>query len=374
MVKKYVVYIYIIKNKIDKDKVYIGQTRTSIKQRWTQHKSAVKNKKNNYTVLYNAMSKYGIDNFEISCIDTIEEETKDVLISRLNELEMRYISEYNSLIPNGYNMTKGGDSTSVRNCKSVTSYFYDGTKDRTFENASEASRFYSNNNISNPGHIIQRCNGNSQYCYNRIWRYFQDSFDKFPINISKSELENGVYTPVDKYTFNGEIVKSYKSISDAINDDEQVKNPSPIRLCCEGKYNQAYGYVWRYSGDLFEKYSWKENQQYTAVDAYDINGNFLKSFKCIEDALDFYNIGTNRHIIDCCNGKRKLCNNMVWRFKGDPFDKYSLERKIRKDSLVFNRYDLNNNFIETIKSTKNLNSSPAIILDCCNGNMTHVGD
>lgn len=369
---KYIGYIYIIKNKLDKSKVYIGQTRTTIEKRWTQHKSASRCKPKN-SVLYNAMNKYGVDNFEIFQLEKIEKENKECLVNKLNELEIYYIKYYNSIVPNGYNITKGGYNSSIRLQKSVTSYFYNGEIDKVFESASEASRFYSKNEKSDATHIIRCCNGESNYCYQRIWRFSEDSFDKFPVTISKEKLENGKLQPVDKYTLDKKFIKSYDSISDAIKDDDQVKNPSPIKQCCDGILNQAYGYIWRFKNDDVNEHEWKD-KNYTAVDAYSIDGKLLNSFKSISDAQKFYKIISNSHIIGCCNGQRNTCNNMVWRYKGDPFDKYDISRKKRKDQLIFNRYDLQNRFIETIYGSRQLPNSSDIIIDCCNGLRTHVKD
>lgn len=50
------------------------------------------------------MAEYGIEKFEISKMEEVEN------ITNLNEREKFYISEFNSLVPNGYNLTSGGNS------------------------------------------------------------------------------------------------------------------------------------------------------------------------------------------------------------------------------------------------------------------------
>jgi hypothetical protein len=52
------------------------------------------------------MLEYGVEKFSVEKI--CECDTKDV-----GDTEIRYIQEYNTLIPNGYNMQKGGDSRAV---------------------------------------------------------------------------------------------------------------------------------------------------------------------------------------------------------------------------------------------------------------------
>lgn len=92
-------FIYKITNKIN-DKVYIGQTSKTIKKRWQQHKC---NSSKNYfgqVVLYQAINKYGIENFVIEPIEEIDN-------SQLDEREKYWIKYYDSY-NNGYNATLGG--------------------------------------------------------------------------------------------------------------------------------------------------------------------------------------------------------------------------------------------------------------------------
>lgn len=89
--------IYKITNQVN-GKVYIGQS-IHINHRWSQHKNEAKNDRCN-TLLYNAMKKYGIDNFSFEIIE-------ECLPEQLNEREVYWISQYNSF-QEGYNMTPGG--------------------------------------------------------------------------------------------------------------------------------------------------------------------------------------------------------------------------------------------------------------------------
>lgn len=95
-------YIYKITNTIN-NKVYIGQTKTSIKKRWNAHKTRYND--NNRQGIYSAMRKYGIDNFKI-------EKIVECPIEDLDEMEKFYIKKYNSFY-NGYNLTFGGEGSST---------------------------------------------------------------------------------------------------------------------------------------------------------------------------------------------------------------------------------------------------------------------
>lgn len=103
-------------------KSYIGQTVSHRKNkgkyrpfgslgRFKDHISEATNntKKKQCTYLNNAIRKYGENQFEYKLIEQCD-------ISKLNELEIMYIDKYNTLCPNGYNLTKGG------NCGNCGSY------------------------------------------------------------------------------------------------------------------------------------------------------------------------------------------------------------------------------------------------------------
>ena len=93
--------IYKIYNNIN-EKLYIGQTINTIDYRFKKHLSEI-NSTTSCSALYSAFKKYGKENFQIELIIS-----GDFTPEVLNELEIFYIKEYNSLSPNGYNLQSGG--------------------------------------------------------------------------------------------------------------------------------------------------------------------------------------------------------------------------------------------------------------------------
>lgn len=91
--------IYKITN-IKTGKVYIGKTTKSLNDRLQGHINNA-DKGNNFKLSL-AIRKYGKENFIIEPIDFAE------TCDELNEKEIHYIGEYNSL-EDGYNMTMGGE-------------------------------------------------------------------------------------------------------------------------------------------------------------------------------------------------------------------------------------------------------------------------
>lgn len=96
-------YIYCYKNKIN-GKCYIGKT-NNISQRKNRHRRNAFVDKNTLP-FYNALRKYGEDNFEFSILD--EFHLEDIIF----DLEIFYISAYKSNNQNyGYNITSGGEGS-----------------------------------------------------------------------------------------------------------------------------------------------------------------------------------------------------------------------------------------------------------------------
>lgn len=92
--------IYIIRNTIN-DKVYIGQTKVSLKLRFQNHLSAARRGKD--YVIGKAIRKYGERNFYIELLE-------ECTVEELNDREQYWISYFNSTDNKfGYNISIGGN-------------------------------------------------------------------------------------------------------------------------------------------------------------------------------------------------------------------------------------------------------------------------
>jgi len=137
-------YVYKIENKINGD-FYIGKTKNSIQYRWSQHKGD--HKRMYKSKLYNAFSKYGIENFEIYSIETCKN------LSHLDEREIYWIE----VLEPAYNIAKGGtggwiydqtgktwkikDTSRMKKPKTVTDKVIEGRKKLSGGNNYQ-SKFY----------------------------------------------------------------------------------------------------------------------------------------------------------------------------------------------------------------------------------------
>ena len=96
--------IYKATNKLD-GKCYIGQSTFDLDKRKGEHLRGSRRQRPKY-YLHRAIKKHGMDNFEWAVL--AECDTRD----EMNKTEMKFIEQYKSLAPNGYNsimMALGGD-------------------------------------------------------------------------------------------------------------------------------------------------------------------------------------------------------------------------------------------------------------------------
>ncbi len=97
--------IYIIRNTVN-EKVYIGQTSQSVRERFNQHMKPSTQKARGTYKLYNAIRKYGKDKFMVETLETGIPERE------IDRKEEEYIKKYDSYF-NGYNSTTGGDGRTI---------------------------------------------------------------------------------------------------------------------------------------------------------------------------------------------------------------------------------------------------------------------
>lgn len=110
-------YIYVITNKLN-GKQYVGKTSFSIEKRWNEHVHDYTRRRNEKRPLYNAMNKYGIENFAIEQLEECAREVSE-------EREQYWIKQLGTF-SNGYNATYGGEGKSYLNYKKILA-LYDNT-------------------------------------------------------------------------------------------------------------------------------------------------------------------------------------------------------------------------------------------------------
>lgn len=93
--------IYKITNLVN-SKVYVGQTRQKLEKRINQH---INNSKMAKAGIDAAIRKYGWENFKVEVLEICP-------IDKLDEREVFWIAELDSMAPKNYNLTRGGNNNS----------------------------------------------------------------------------------------------------------------------------------------------------------------------------------------------------------------------------------------------------------------------
>lgn len=208
--------IYCITNLIN-NKRYVGKTTLTVEERFRQHCKDSYREKCEKRPLYDAMNKYGIENFIAEELEQVQDE------SELDKREIYWINELQTYGSNGYNATKGGDGKIL--------YDYNEIID-----------------LINLGYTASQVSKKIGCCKDIVYRVAKAHGIKLRRNNSKL---------VAQYDIAGNFVQLFFSTEEAgrwilDNCKPSCKNPSPsIRKCCEEKehYNSAYGYIWKYLPD-----------------------------------------------------------------------------------------------------------------------------
>lgn len=206
--------IYVITNKIN-EKKYVGQTSYTTKIRWQQHVQDIW--RYDYP-LYRALRKYGVENFEIECLEECRNE-------ELNTREIYYIEKYDAYT-SGYNCTLGGEGRKIEFDKEEVIRLW--------------TLGYSISHVSNTVGIYPEAI--------RLFLYSQ--------GISKEEVLKRSYTYKQKKTcqidyHSREIVRVHDSVVAAANF--LGGDRSSVSAVCFGTIPFAYGFVWRFWDEISEE-------------------------------------------------------------------------------------------------------------------------
>lgn len=233
-------YIYKFTNRIN-GKVYIGQT-YNLQTRLNSHKSKALNTKNKF---YNAVRKYGWENFELSILSTITANTKEDLSILLDKLEIEYIRQYNSY-KSGYNSTLGGHSK--RGYK-LSEEFSEKCKSRAYSDDTRKKMSISAKNriISEETRLKLR---------NSAIKRNLSKYRELTTSSRNKAIKRALGVPVLQLDINFNIINRFDSISDAIKYIKNSISPNLTlvgirkglsRHCTDETKKLLYkGFIWKY--------------------------------------------------------------------------------------------------------------------------------
>ena len=230
--------IYKVTNTIN-GKIYIGKT-SQFKERKWQHERCYEKEDCRF---HRAIQYYGKDKFNWEIID----ETNS--LDKAYELEKKYIKEYNSYHPNGYNMTKGGAGGSMGNARPVVRLTLNGEFVKRYDSAGEAKAdgFHSSD-------VLLVCKGVNRSC-KRCLFMFEDEYNMYGPRKYQAPKSHRA-TPVIQCDLNGNFVKEFPSVAKA--SEETGACRTTISGVLTGHYKSANGFIFVYKDDFpikdIEKY------------------------------------------------------------------------------------------------------------------------
>lgn len=371
-IDKYEGYIYCIYNKLNSSS-YIGQTTRTIEARFKSHKVGSKNFKRSI-YLYSDVDIFGWDNFDVFEIEKITTDTLSELKTLLDEKEIFYIAKYNTLYPNGYNISKGGWilPNTFDSCK-VYKFDLDGNILAEYDSMSDAAY---NNNISQSD-ISNCCNGKKIVTAGGYrWSKTKDLAD---VEIKPHKKR------VVMYDLNGNMLKIFRSSTDAsISVFKDKSKRSGISKCVNGENKTAYGYIWRYYEDVLDNNNniksnigcdvviksntrSKTDANNIRVCKFNLNGEYIRTYSSIKEASTDSDVGYNS-IRACLNGKQNIAGGFRWKV----FDNnYSIEIKENKKKKKVHQFDLFGEYVASYESLAKASESTNIcyssIQKCASG-------
>lgn len=345
----YIGYIYVIKNDIN-DKLYIGQTRVSLKRRFNGHlqKSRVEKPK---TVISKAIKKYGESHFYIEELLHVHNSNLDELVDDLNFYEIFMINKYETTVDKGgYNVSLGGDVFKGL-AKKIDVYSEDGDFIVTFDSVSSAAEYY-NTNVSSISNV---CLGKHPRHLDMIFRFHGDSFDKYK---TSTDVRRRIY----QFSKNGELLNIFhgtKEIYDNIGiwiKANAIGNP----------WRTFGGYWWSYN-NIF---NYQGNYHESPIDVYTMSGILIGQYHSM---AEFARIGKYevKSISKVCSGQKANYKKLVFRYMGESFNKYPIAKIVNPihNTKSVNQYSKNGEFIKTYKcisdATRCFTDKPSSSINMC---------
>lgn len=301
--------IYLIyKHTAPNGKCYIGMTKQTIERR-SQNGEGY----NTQRLFYNAIKKYGWDNFKHEVLED------GLTHDEACEKEIYYIDKYKSNIREyGYNVTSGGDGcANVKNIK-IGQFTEDNKLVNVFNSIKECAKIL---NLSSSTTVSNWCDGKLHHGY--YWkRLSEDKKDvdinydylSFDIQADNKEIKKYNLLKVDntikinQYSLSGKYIRTWNSIKEAGNS----LHINTISYALKNN-STAGGFQWRYFNGDCSDIQVSRNGCKRSVIQIDIKSHQTNFYKSLIDAEN--DTGVNFRLIwKVCNGQAKTAGGYIWRY------------------------------------------------------------
>lgn len=263
-------------------KVYIGITSRSVKTRWRKDGSGYKS--DSSITIWNAIKKYGWDNFKHEILfENINE-----ISAKLIEIDLIYYYKKQGI---SYNITDGGDGQLGRDSIKIDQYDLDGNFVQTFNSIADATQAVGAAHSTTISRGCRVINPSMGY----YWRIHGEEF----VLPTKS-------FSVSQYTLDGKLVGHYYTQREAAEKNNLCyKN---INSALKRGY-PCGGFVWKYYGEPFSLI----NKATSPVLQYK-DGVLIAEYLSIAEASKITGVNSSA-ISQCCGGHIKSAGKFQWKYK-----------------------------------------------------------
>ena len=337
--KRWCVYMHVNKHN---NKVYVGITNQNPERRWRRGNGYLTKRKNgkyHQPLMAHAVLKYSDwdndwEHIIVSEQLTLKEATKIEIL--LIELHNSQNSKY------GYNISSGGEfggygvhhPCSEEQKKKISEankgrVFSEDTKRRMSENHADVS------GDKNPNYGNHKLAGEHHPNYGKplpeyrrrqiserskeMWKdaQFRENFTNKLKELYADPRNHPMYgrgrriVQLDLY---GNFIKEYKTITEAARLTNILE--ANIGQCCRRENKSAGGFQWVYKDEWNPdiKQSFVDDKERKVVQLT-IDNKLIAEYNTITEARK--QTGANKHISDCCRGRRNVCGGFRWMYKED---------------------------------------------------------
>lgn len=244
--------VYLLKN-IKGEIRYVGITRQKIKSRISSHmRDCFKKERSDYNCprncwLRKTMDEIGKIPYEI-VLSGVDEETafkteKDLIsFYGRKDLNKGPLMNADGGGTGGHRIKSPGERAYLETKKrAVTQYTFEGQIVKEWKYILQIEK-----EIGVPNNkIASCCKGKRNSCGGYVWRYKEDSFNKFPV-------KNTTIRGVDLYSLSGEYITTFKSTGEMSKTFKIAEGN--INIACNGKQGTVGGHIVRWEGEPFDKY------------------------------------------------------------------------------------------------------------------------
>lgn len=229
--------------------------------------------------------------------------------------------------------------------------------------------------------------------------YNQNNVSLYNQTKGGDHLKTGeLYKSVIQYDLQCNKIGEYVSIKNA--SERTGVGATSISACCQknGKTYCAGNYVWRYSNDplidkneihsLLDKYRQGISQHPKGVDQYDLNCNYITSYKTLTEAHNITGIPMSS-ISNVCLNKTKTTGGYIFRWSNDSIDTYLYANDLKlpnhnahlpttgvrveqRDRISGNIIEIFESFDSAARIVGNNNSCGSTIQLCCDQKTAHA--